>query len=369
MSDPSPKSIFSAELPSGPPPPDSSESPTTDLFGAPVAPVRHSAPQAKSKPAQAARGSSLFQMFDELASSYAEYAATHGLPISATSGPKFGGSFETPARHALWESRLRQQTDALGSTLYALQWKSWPMTLGESIPALRASARPISDPACIGWPTPRTPTGGAESAERKKELGRTDSGGGDLQAAALVCGWATPSSRDWKDTPGMATHATNPDGSERVRLDQLPRQANLAGWPTATATDAEKRGTITARPGMMGLSETVPLAGWPTPRAEDSESSGTRWSRGKADTLTAVARITGPTRRTASGEILTGSAARMTGGGQLSPAHSLWLMLGPLAMRWLICAERVKRPSRKGSRPASTSTEPENLEALETPSV
>lgn len=34
------------------------------------------------------------------------------------------------------------------------------------------------------WPTPRTLTGGAESAERKKELGRTDSGGGDLQAAA-----------------------------------------------------------------------------------------------------------------------------------------------------------------------------------------
>ena len=29
--------------------------------------------------------------------------------------------------------------------------------------------------------------------------------------------------------------------------------------------------------------------GWPTPRLEDGESSGMRWSRGKADTLTAVA--------------------------------------------------------------------------------
>ena len=34
------------------------------------------------------------------------------------------------------------------------------------------------------WPTPRTITGGAESAERKQELGRTESGGGDLQSAA-----------------------------------------------------------------------------------------------------------------------------------------------------------------------------------------
>jgi len=40
-----------------------------------------------------------------------------------------------------------------------------------------------------GWPMPRTPTGGAESAERKQELGRTTSGGGDLQAAAMMAGW------------------------------------------------------------------------------------------------------------------------------------------------------------------------------------
>ena len=32
------------------------------------------------------------------------------------------------------------------------------------------------------YPTPRTITGGAESAQRKQELGRTKSGGGDLQS-------------------------------------------------------------------------------------------------------------------------------------------------------------------------------------------
>jgi len=35
--------------------------------------------------------------------------------------------------------------------------------------------------------------------------------------------WPTPRARDWKDTPGMATTATNPDGSIRDRTDQLAR--------------------------------------------------------------------------------------------------------------------------------------------------
>jgi len=111
-----------------------------------------------------------------------------------------------------------------------------------------------------GWPTPRTVTGGAESAERKQELGRTVSGGSDLQAVAQLTGWGTPrvttnggqgsvnratdgkarledqiqgltgwvtpSARDYKDTPGMSQTGINPDGSERTRLDQLPRQVH-----------------------------------------------------------------------------------------------------------------------------------------------
>lgn len=46
--------------------------------------------------------------------------------------------------------------------------------------------------------------------------------------AASAVPWATPAARDYKDSPGMATTGTNPDGSERSRLDQLPRQAQLA---------------------------------------------------------------------------------------------------------------------------------------------
>lgn len=41
--------------------------------------------------------------------------------------------------------------------------------------------------------------------------------------------WATPSARDWKDTPGMSSSGINPDGSERKRSDQLARQVYQHG--------------------------------------------------------------------------------------------------------------------------------------------
>ena len=34
----------------------------------------------------------------------------------------------------------------------------------------------------------------------------------------------TPTSRDWKDTPGMALESVNPDGSRRDRTELLPRR-------------------------------------------------------------------------------------------------------------------------------------------------
>lgn len=117
------------------------------------------------------------------------------------------------------------------------------------------------------------------------------------------------------------------------------------------------------------------LASWATPRAEDSESAGMRHSRGVADTLTAQAvhlagwptpgandttgaeplaqrenRAAGglqlrdiphllqhpqPARLTVSGQMLIGSTAGMTSGGQLNPEHSRWLMACPEA--WALC--------------------------------
>ena len=96
----------------------------------------------------------------------------------------------------------------------------------------------VASLAVTGWNTPRATDG---------SNGGPNQAGGALSAdaALAMAGWATPSSRDWKDTPGMSTTGTNPDGSIRTRLDQLPRQAALAG-PTSTSSPAatEKRGAL-----------------------------------------------------------------------------------------------------------------------------
>jgi hypothetical protein len=62
--------------------------------------------------------------------------------------------------------------------------------------------------ACRLWKTPRTITGGGESGERKKELGRRGSGGGDLQAQVET--WPTPNVADEKLSPNWPHKGGNP---------------------------------------------------------------------------------------------------------------------------------------------------------------
>jgi hypothetical protein len=66
----------------------------------------------------------------------------------------------------------------------------------------------------------------------------------DLEAQAKLCSVASPSARDWKDTLGMSETGVDPDGSIRTRLDQLPRQAQLAdSGATATGGTRETKST------------------------------------------------------------------------------------------------------------------------------
>ena len=136
------------------------------------------------------------------------------------------------------ESRLQARMAGYGSPEYALTWKEWDMQSGPPICALRASVRRTSGKGYTGWPTPQTfdaSNDGKPRALRYKgnapsEAGNTrnpDTPGsyrGDLKDYAALSGWVTPSSRDWKDSPGMAFEGTNPDGSLRKRTDLLPRQ-------------------------------------------------------------------------------------------------------------------------------------------------
>ena len=234
---------------------------------------------------------------------------------SGTCGPTSITSSKSAALQSSLESRLQARTQTLGSTLYAMTWKPWVTPSGRSRSRLRASVRRTSETDCTGW--------------------------------------VTPAARDWKDTPGMVAQR---DGKDRN--DQLPRQAYLAGWPTTTATDAS-RGVKEARPWDTGkpLGQIVALAGWPTTSCNndrtgnpESALSMTRADGSKVQQrLQDFAAICSPVRLTASGEMLTGSCAGMESGGQLSPAHSRWLMALP--PEWDACAPMAtpSTPKRRGS--------------------
>jgi hypothetical protein len=94
------------------------------------------------------------------------------------------------------------------------------------------------------WSTPRASDG--EKGGPNMSFG---AGGQPLPAQAAQAAqatWATPSARDWKDTPGMSTTGVNPDGSTRTRLDQLPRQVQAVSGTTTNGSpeQTERRGAL-----------------------------------------------------------------------------------------------------------------------------
>lgn len=224
-----------------------------------------------------------------LASLSARQARERGLLTSGTYGQRGSTWSASAALQRSLVSRLRMATASIGSTLFTVTWKARATSSGRRISAQRAGVRRTSGSACTSWPTPTaTNYEGAEDVqetiEKRAERGKKHgfgpaltfamaaklstwptpqssdySGGGqekrvknrsNLNDFVMLASWCTPRARDWKDTPGMATTGTNPDGSERTRLDQLPRHVQLAAsGPPATGSPADTQADPTRSSG------------------------------------------------------------------------------------------------------------------------
>jgi hypothetical protein len=129
-------------------------------------------------------------------------------------------------------SKLKARLTTDGSTLFKLTWKEKITPAGRLVYRLAASARRTSDNDSGSWPTPIV--GDTTGGPRPPDSRRGPAPG--LQTAAHLTSWPTASARDWKDTSGMSETGTNPDGSTRSRLDQLPRVAGLTAIGSLAAT-------------------------------------------------------------------------------------------------------------------------------------
>ena len=107
-----------------------------------------------------------------------------GSPTTATSGLGSSISLKSANLSASLGSRLLQRLGTVGSMEYRQTWKVQATPAGRLYLGHIASARPISDSGCGGWPSPTSPviTDGHQAGNNKFITGTMQ----------LIAGWHTP---------------------------------------------------------------------------------------------------------------------------------------------------------------------------------
>jgi hypothetical protein len=288
-----------------------------DLFGPDPAPANHSVSQGKAlEPATSA--------------------------ISGLSG--YGLSPSTALQLSL-ENRLRANLDANGSLESDLTWKRWDMPSGPQICALRASTRHTAGNGCTGWPTPDTVGIGdgtafetqlkalKERRERAKQAvkeGKVLAGSGrsmTLQMAAqsvmeLTC-WTTPCVVE----PNTLTPRPSQEATGR-NTEYLGRQVHqIEGWATPISRDHKDTGAnldITKRQSSVSIQVQTVTDLWPTPVADGDRTTNYAAQGGTSLGYAArsISKSSGMTSTSPNAEPSTGPSST----GALNPEFTRWLM-------------------------------------------
>ena len=208
-----------------------------------------------------------------LASLSARQVKAMGLQTSGISGRRGSTSSASADLTSFLASRLQAQFGTAGSTLFRQTWRQKATPSGALYWEHTASGHRTSGSDCIGWPTPEasgvsqdvnlTKSGDSRTTPNKlgwaaavawptpivnDTTGSTHCYGPRLEDGTRAvflklpgaAAWATPATRDHKDTGDLSTSMTRKDG--KTRDDTVPRQAfGLAnGEPEQTA----RRGSL-----------------------------------------------------------------------------------------------------------------------------
>jgi hypothetical protein len=262
------------------------------------------------------------------ASLFRRPVSAKGKRTQGISGQNSSALSPSAALQSSLASRLQARMAAHGSLEYELTWKELDMQSGPPICALRASARLTSDKdftgfpspraedseSCgarisrgvadtltavarlTGYPTPKTPTGGANS--KREERG---SGGADLQEIAQTTGWHTP-------------HCPRKNDFEHSKSTYLDRQAS--GWASTSARDYKSEKAT-----------------------EEFNQKREEHPRGK------------PLSYQARGITGTSAISQTEKSGALNPGLPRWLMGFPI--EWCACAVTAMRSYRKSRKSSS----------------
>ena len=168
-----------------------------------------------------------------LASLSARQVKAMGLQISGISGRRGSTSSESAALTSSLASRLQAQFGTDGSILFRQTWRQKATPSGQVYWEHTASGLRTSGSGFTGWLTPRAR---GDAHGNRWESGQEE----NLEDQARLFSWATPATRDHKDTGDLSKSATRKDG--KTRDDAVPRQA--FGVANGEQVQTAKRGSL-----------------------------------------------------------------------------------------------------------------------------